>query len=265
MPQPVQRLARRRDPLRVGVALVQLRLLGVGAVARGDDQPHAVRARRGLHAVERARDVGPHRLALAVGERARVAGAGRLERQRVAGGRRRAPRSRSRPTGTSPPPRGQLALHLHLHAHGRPSRRRGTRRRRRQVQAVVADRLRAPRPAPARDTRRAQVARVRPPVDHRRLEQPLEVVSHRTRGRQRGEVCRALQRGPSAQARRRAQPALPRPASRRTSHPARRSAPGRVETPFVSVLDTPSSSRAKLRGQVQGFTALRSRTSRTGV
>src|SRR5207302_489680 len=40
----LERLARRRHPLRVGMTLVELGLLGVRAVARGDYQVHPVRA-----------------------------------------------------------------------------------------------------------------------------------------------------------------------------------------------------------------------------
>src|SRR3954453_22743588 len=65
--QAVQRLARRRDPARVRVRSEQARLLGIAAKAADNDQVDAGRGGGALHAVDRLRDVGPHRLALAVG------------------------------------------------------------------------------------------------------------------------------------------------------------------------------------------------------
>src|SRR5262249_35313159 len=54
------------DPLRVRVPRPQRRLLGVRSVRARDRERDAVRARRRLHAIERKRDVGAHRLALSV-------------------------------------------------------------------------------------------------------------------------------------------------------------------------------------------------------
>ena len=112
----VQAVAGRRHPLRVGVGGEQAGLLGVGAVAARDQQVEArLAAGRGGHAVEGERDVGAHRLALPVGERAVVAAAvgvaraapGRLRdssavaRASTASDRAR----RSAATRTSTPPR----------------------------------------------------------------------------------------------------------------------------------------------------------------
>ena len=77
----VQARARRRNPLRVRVGGEQACLLGVGAEGAGDRQRMAVAARRRRHPVERLGDVGAHRLAHPVGERAVVAAA----RPRAAG------------------------------------------------------------------------------------------------------------------------------------------------------------------------------------
>ncbi len=117
-PEPVQRLARRRDPLRIGMPGEQHRLLGVAAPRARDAQRHAVGTRRGLHPVERQRDVGPHRLALADLERAAVlAGADRRVDRR---GRRRrelrlgGPRDRHLVVA-----RGDRIADRHTDAHGR--------------------------------------------------------------------------------------------------------------------------------------------------
>ena len=84
MPNRCSDLPGRGDPLRIRMALVQLRLLGVGAVAGRDDQATPSARAAAVHAVEGARDVRPHRLALPVGERTGVAAARRLERSAFA-------------------------------------------------------------------------------------------------------------------------------------------------------------------------------------
>src|SRR5205807_531270 len=71
-PQPVQRAPGRGDPLRVGVASEQRRLLAVRAEGADDDEPDPGRCSAALHAIERERCVRPHRLALAICERAPV-------------------------------------------------------------------------------------------------------------------------------------------------------------------------------------------------
>src|SRR5919112_761349 len=64
-------LARRRNPPRVRMGGEQSRLLGIRAEAARDAEKDAsLTTSRGSHPVERQRHVRPHRLALAVGERA---------------------------------------------------------------------------------------------------------------------------------------------------------------------------------------------------
>ncbi len=89
-PAAVQRCAGRRDPTRVGMLVPEGLLLGVGAERRVDDQGDAVSGRGRGHPVERRGHVGAHRLALAVGQRPRVAAAARHRRLggRSARGRR---------------------------------------------------------------------------------------------------------------------------------------------------------------------------------
>src|SRR5205823_7415650 len=62
----VERPARRGDPVRIGMLGVKTRLLGVRAIAGVDQELDAVRACRGVHAVEGAGNVRPHRLAHAL-------------------------------------------------------------------------------------------------------------------------------------------------------------------------------------------------------
>ena len=82
----VQRVPRRRHPARIGVGGEERRLLGVGAEAGDDQQRDAVGRRCRRHAVEGGGDVGPHRLALAVGQRTRVAAAAGHRRAAASGG-----------------------------------------------------------------------------------------------------------------------------------------------------------------------------------
>ena len=78
----VEALAGRRHPLRVRVRGEQARLLGIRAEAARDAEEDAgLPAGRGRHPVERQRHVRPHRLALAVGERAVVSTAAGDRRQ----------------------------------------------------------------------------------------------------------------------------------------------------------------------------------------
>ena len=71
----MKRLTRGRDPAGIGMLGEEPRLLGVGAVGGVDHQPDPGPARRPGEPVEGERDVEPHRLALPVGEWARVAAA----------------------------------------------------------------------------------------------------------------------------------------------------------------------------------------------
>ena len=81
-------LAGRSDPFRVRMGGEQPRLLGIGAKAARDGEEQAgLTARCRRHAVERERDVRPHRLALPVGERAVVSAAARLRGKRPTGRR----------------------------------------------------------------------------------------------------------------------------------------------------------------------------------
>ena len=174
------------------MALVELGLLGVGAVAGRDDQPHAVGARGGLHAVERARHVRAHRLALPVGKRPGVAAARCLERRAFAE-RRHDLCHGHRLDGDRIAPHGHLAAHHHLHARRRElvAAREGHVGGLEAGAVCPADRER--RAACSRQILRlAQVVRVGPAVDRRRLEQPIEIVLHRPRGGQRSEVGSAL-------------------------------------------------------------------------
>ena len=83
-----------------------------------------------VHAVERPRHVGPHRLALPVGERARVAAARRLERSALPE-RRHDLRNRDRCDRDRIAPHRYLAAHRHLHARGGEARHRPETSRRR--------------------------------------------------------------------------------------------------------------------------------------
>ena len=74
--------------LRIRVARPEDGLLRVGAEAARDHEPDAVAAGGAREPVEGARDVGAHRHALAVRERAVVAAAGGEGRRRAADGRR---------------------------------------------------------------------------------------------------------------------------------------------------------------------------------
>ena len=202
--EPVQRLARRRDPLRIGMPGEQHRLLCVAAPRARDAQRHAVGTRRGLHPVERQRDVGPHRLALADLERASVlAGAdGRVDRR----GRRRrelrlgGPRDRYLVVA-----RGDRIADRHTDAHRR--HRVLVRERHPDVrEAVAPSRRERGGPATREVLGELQVPWVRATGERGRLEEPVEAVVHRSRTGQRREVRRtaALVGGTDA-ARRRAE------------------------------------------------------------
>ena len=95
----VQRGARRRDPLRIGPLREEPRLFGVGAECAGDHQRMTGRARRGMQSVEGRGDIGPHRLALPVGQGTGVATArgDRWRRRRHRGDLERQPRRGARP------------------------------------------------------------------------------------------------------------------------------------------------------------------------
>ncbi len=190
--EPVQRLSRRGDPFGVGMARVELCLLGVGAIAGRDDQPGPVSARGRRKPVERPRHVRAHRLALPVGERPVVAAAGRLERSAFAQ-RRHDLRHGDCLDGDRIATHGHLPAHHHLHARGGklvPAGK-GHVGRLEACPVCPADRERRG-PRPRQVVRLAQVIRVRATVDRRRLEQPLEVVLHRPRGGQCREVGSAL-------------------------------------------------------------------------
>ena len=189
--EAVQRAPGRRDPARIGMAGVEDRLLGVRAEAADDEERDAVGARGALHAIEGARDVGAHALALALRERAVVAASrvGRLPRRReLRLGARRDRRGPSRLPG----PDLEAVTHRHPHPRRRERVRVGERHAR--VARAVGLRDAVRRRASEREVRRLrQMARAGPgAVGVDRLEQPRVRVVHRPRAGQRGEVRRPL-------------------------------------------------------------------------
>jgi hypothetical protein len=165
------------------------RLLGVAAEAAHDDQVDPVGGGGAIHPVEGEGDVGAHRLALAVRERAVVAAARRdarrarprrelgcgvgLDRQVTAGPR---PRPRNPHVG--------LVAHSHADAHGRE------RRRVRKAHVSWNDRptvLGGPTDSGCTGEIEVggpvEVSRVRDArLEERRLEQARVVLAHRLRG-----------------------------------------------------------------------------------
>ena len=176
-------------------------LLGVGAEGAGDDEADAVGARGALHAVEGARDVRPHALALAGRERAGVAAAGAGElggrRELGLGGRLDPAVRRASPVRTSK--RSRTVTRTRTGAKDAPS---GNATRTPRAPLARATRSAAARPS-ARYSALLEVLRPRPcAVGEDRLEQPRVRVVHRPRARERAEVGRALRpRLPRAPAR----------------------------------------------------------------
>jgi hypothetical protein len=185
----MQRPAGRRDPFRVGVRGEQRRLLGVAAKAAVDHQIDTVGRGGRRHAVERCRDVGAHRLALAVGERAGVfTGGGRADgscptRWHELGFGRHSRRQRC------PRERDLIA-----HGHTDPQRRQRVTGKADLDVVGTVPLSRRDGDAPAdRDVLGAlEVTRVRAPVDHRRREHARIHLVQRAGARQCGEVGRAL-------------------------------------------------------------------------
>ncbi len=205
----MQRRARRRHPLRVRVRREQARLLGVRAKAAGDRQRVPVPPRGGRHAVERERDVRPHRLAHPVCERAVVAAAGAARREaehRV--GRRAQLRSRPGLHRHSPAPARPRTIDIHPHgvADAHPDPRGSERHTRERDVAETHSRPVSPRPAHRRCARPREIDRQRhvPRVGravgkHRGQEQARVVALHRARCRHRGQVRRPLRRALAAE------------------------------------------------------------------
>ena len=231
--EAVQRAAGRRDPARIRVAGVEDGLLGVGAERARDQQRDPVGARGALHAVERARDVRPHALALALGERPVVAAAraGELARRRelrlgLRG--RSAPSAARRPCG--------------------PRRRRGrvTRTRTGANEAPSGNATRTPRAPFARATRSAAA---RPSARYSAL--PTCRAPGRARSAKTGSNSRAyascIARAPASAPRSAARcaPRLPPTArARRARAPARRARARPARRPRAATPARPPSDRA---------------------
>ena len=185
----------------------ELRLLGVGSVGGVDDQGDSRMRRRGSQPVERRRHVGTHRLALAVGERARVSAParhrGETGRRRRGGLRHgvrldgdpatgRAARRPGGPTGQPPPV--DRCDHLGPDAHGgeRASIRKGDPEIR-GIDAISARRLPGDRRGSGEVLPLAQMARVEGAVlEARGDEEARKVVAKGARPRQGREVRPAL-------------------------------------------------------------------------
>ena len=193
-PVSVKGMAGRRNPLGIGVPLVELRLLGVGAVAGRDQERDAVAAARRPPCDRKRGHIGPHRLALPVGERSGVSAPLRFEGRcrpspylRLRGrarGNDIAPRSAA-PALTSRSPFSDIRTRV-----GAKLGRRGT--------ATSSARTAAPFGAAHGDRRRPsprQVSVLREPM-RAPVEEARKVIPHRARGRDRREVRRALE--PSA-------------------------------------------------------------------
>jgi hypothetical protein len=184
----VQRLAGWRDPLGVGAAGEEDRLLGVGAKGAGDEQLDAVGARGGGHAVEGLGDVGAHALALAHGQWTGVAAAAREPRHAAAGAELGLGDRAQRHAAA-----GDLDAVLDPHAHA--DRREGLRvgEAHRRVRCAVGGRDRRGGVLPGGEVGvLGEVRRVRAPVDEHRLEQPEVELVHRPRARERSKVGRPL-------------------------------------------------------------------------
>jgi hypothetical protein len=183
----MERLPGRRDPLRVGVAAEELGLLRVGPVGARDEQRHAVLARGALHAVEGLGDVGPHRLALAVLERAVVAAAvgegGEGVGHELGLGVRD---DRDAPALAAAPDLRHVA-HRHADADRRERALVGERDRR-LPRAVGARDRRGRRPRTGQVLGPRQVAWVGSAGDHGGLEQPRVVLVHSAGAGERREV-----------------------------------------------------------------------------
>ena len=201
----MQRPARRSDPARIRVAAEQLRLLGVGPVAARDQQHHAGRACRALHAVERESDVWSHRLALPVRQRSVVPAS--LGEAVEHPGRQLGLRDH---VDRYAPPLGVLP-HLDDLAHTDADTHRCERLAVREADPRGVGAVRA-RDALRRRAREfqirlaRQVQRIRATIDHRRLEQPRVGRVHRPGARKSRKIRRALSaRLPRHTARHRAQ------------------------------------------------------------
>ena len=176
------------------MAAEQLRLLRVRPVAAGDHERHSRGARGALHAVERERDVGPHRLALAEGQRPVVA-ASLAEGVEEAG----------RELGLGDhvdgdAPADLVAPDLDDLPNADADADRGKRVAVREADRRLAGAVRV-RDALGGCARQLQVgvarevARVRTAVEDRRLEQPRVRLVHGPRTRERREVRRTLRAG----------------------------------------------------------------------